>query len=156
MGGKTRLAAVLVALLGANPASAQAMKSFDINSAQSWNDALAICDVTSFLLTKPDLTVEVIVTPAPDATAGELRRPYFIPVSSFYSKVMKDTFEKVAKAGQATEAGYKNARYRYARAMLSAYPRASMADMAFLADQMRLCYALAANTRKQVHSSKKH
>lgn len=143
------IAALFAAAVMAVPSTAAGLRDFDVRNAETWNDALAICDVTNFLLTRPDLGAEVIVASNPEASNGALHRPYYIPPSSFYSAVMKDTFSAVAKAGQANANAYKEARYRYGRAMIDAYRGATPSDLAFLADQMRLCYALAVNTRRQ-------
>jgi hypothetical protein len=150
---KFRLAALLVAVVAALPASAGALRDFDVSKAETWNDALAICDVTNFLMSKPDLGAQSIVATNPQVSNGVLHGPYYLPPSSFYSKAMKETFDTVARAGQATPAAYKEARYRYGHAMLEAYRGANPGDLAFLSDQMRLCYALAVNLRQQVRGA---
>ncbi len=136
-------------ILGAGPAFAASIRDFDINKAPGWADALAICDVTRFLQTDPDLNIEILISKVPDVANGELRRPYYIPPTHFYSKVMRETFDSVEKTGQVTIAAYTDARYRYARLMLDAYRRATPSDRAFLDDQMKLCYALAVSTQRQ-------
>lgn len=151
-GGSVFAAAML---LGMMPASAQAMRTYDVNNVQSWADALAICDVTKFLLSDPDLSAEVIISSAPDVSAGHLRRPYFLPPNLFYSKVMRLTYESVQKAGQVNDAAYSEARLRYARTMLDTYSRMTQEDRDFLEEQMKTCYALAASTRRPVAGKKK-
>lgn len=152
LGGSVFAAAML---LGMAPASAQAMRVYDVNNVQSWAEALAICDVTKFLLSSPDLSAEVIISSAPDVSAGHLRRPYYIPPNLFYSKVMRLTFETVHKAGLVNDAAYSAARLRYARTMLDAYSRMSLDDRDFLEEQMKTCYALAASTRRPAPGKKK-
>ena len=129
----------LAMITWAVPASAESMKDFDVQKAQTWADALAICDVTKFLTTDPKLESEVIISSMPSHSQVALYRPYFIPPSGFYSDVMQKTFERVRDAGLVTTRSYGEARQRYARLMLGAYGFASATDHAFLADQMRLC-----------------
>ena len=136
------------------PASAESMKDFDVQKAQTWADALAICDVTKFLTTDPKLESEVIISSMPSHSQVALHRPYFIPPSSFYSDVMQETFERVRKAGLVTMNAYGAARLRYAKLMLRDYAFADATDQAFLADQMRLCYALAVDTTGRAQKSK--
>ena len=135
----------LAPLAGASPSSAAVLSDYNVQKAETWADALAICDVTKFLLTEPKLDSEVIIAAVPGGAPVALRGPYFIPPSGFYSEVMKETFERVRTAGQVTPEAYNEARTRYTKLMFSAYTNAS-ANQAFLNDQMRVCYALAVDT----------
>jgi len=133
-------------IIAASPASAMSLKDYDVQKAQSWADALAICDVSIFLNSGPKLDAEVIIAAVPEGTPVALRAPLFIPPSNFYSNVMRDTFERARKSGQVTAEAYAAARYRYTKLMLAAF-QGSTNDLAFLADQMRTCYALAGSAR---------
>lgn len=133
----------LAAMVGV-PASASSLADYDVQKADTWADALAICDVTKFLLTDPNLSSEVILAPVPGGAPVALYRPLFLPPSNFYSDKMRDTFERAQKSGQVTIDAYGAARNRYARLMLTAY-RGTKADHDYLADRMNLCYALAAD-----------
>ncbi len=133
-----------VAMLMAVPASAGGIKDYDVQKAQTWADALAICDVTRFLTTNPKLESDVIIASGNSHVA--LFKPFFIPPSGFYSEVMRETYERVQKAGQVTQDQYGEARLRYARLMLSAFSYDNLADQAFLEEQMKTCYALAVDT----------
>jgi hypothetical protein len=143
----------LAAMIWSVPASADAMKDFDVQKVDSWADALAICDTTRFLLSDPKLDSNVIISAMPNSSHIALYRPYFIPTSGFYSDAMKETFERVQKANFVTADSYNKARLRYARLMLQAYPYATSADQAFLADQMKTCYALAVDTSGKARNS---
>jgi hypothetical protein len=143
----------VAAILGSAPADAGSMSRFDITKVQSWEESLAICDITRFLVTEPTLNTEYIISAAPEVSSETLRGPYFIPSGGFYSKVMRQTFDVLEGAGRANMARYGEARLRYAKAMLGSYPNASTADKSFLADQMKLCYALAVNTRQQAQQA---
>ena len=144
----------LTAVIGTVPVSADPMTTYDVSKAETWADALAICDVTRFLLSEPNLDAEVIISPMPGNVHVPLYKPYFIPPSSFYSDAMRETFERVQKAGQVNTESYGQARMRYTKLMLPAYRYASGADRAFLADQMKTCYALAVDTTGKARNIK--
>jgi hypothetical protein len=146
-------AVAFVVTFGTVPASAAGLADYDVQKAESWADALAICDVTKFLLSEPNLASEVIIAPVPGGAQVALRRPYFLPPANFYSEVMKETYERARASGQVTEEAYGAARLRYAKLMLSAY-HGSMADKSFLADQMKLCYALASDASGRAKANK--
>lgn len=153
---KTLLLTSVIALVigfGVVPASASGLTDYDVQKAETWADALAICDVTKFLLSDPKLDSEVIIAPVPGGSEVALRRPLFLPPTNFYSEVMKEMYERVLKAGQVTPDAYGKARLRYARLMLPAY-HGTTADETFLADQMKLCYALAADTSGRARAQK--
>lgn len=136
----------VLALIGSVPASAGSLRDFNVQNTDSWADALAICDTTRFLMTDPNLDSNVIIAAMPGKAHVALYRPFFIPPSNFYSQAMENTFERVRNAGFVTAESYGAARLRYAKLMLSAYPQSSPEDRAFLADQMKTCYALAVDT----------
>lgn len=136
----------LAAMIGAVPSSAASLRDYDVKNADSWADALAICDTTRFLQSDPKLESNVIVSAMPANSHVALYGPYFIPPSNFYSEAMRETFDRVQKAGLVTSESYGAARLRYAKLMLSAYAHATAADQAFLNEQMKLCYALAVDT----------
>lgn len=138
--------AALAFLMAGTFASAASLKDYNVQKAQSWADALAICDVSKFLQSAPNLTSEVIIAAVPEGAPVALRAPLFIPPSNFYSQVMRDTFERARLSGQVTAEAYAAARYRYSKLMLAAY-RGAVYDQPFLDDQMRTCYALAGSAR---------
>lgn len=133
-------------IVAGSPAGAMTLRDYDVQKAQSWADALAICDVSIFLNSGPKLDSEVIIAAVPEGASVALRGPLFIPPSSFYSIVMRDTFDRASKSGQVTAEAYAAARYRYAKAMLGVF-HGSPNDLAFLADQTQTCYALAGSAR---------
>lgn len=141
----TSLVSILaLAAVIAVPASAASLTDYDVQKADSWADALAICDVSKFLLSEPNLNSEVIIAPVPGGAPVALYRPLFLPPAGFYSDVMRDTYERAKASGQVTAEAYGAARNHYAQLMLSAY-HGTKADLTYLADRMKLCYALAAD-----------
>jgi len=137
-------ALILATMFGASPASAARMTDFDLNKLDNWADALAVCDVTRFLLTDPDVTADAILVSGHDNTHTVLYRPLFAPPTNFFSDAMREAFNNVQKAGFVTSDAYGRARLHYADAMIGAYRSASLADKRYMMDQMDLCYHLAA------------
>lgn len=135
--------AVLAAMLGATPALAGNMTDFDLNKLDNWSDAIAVCDVTRFLLTDPDLNADVILVAGRDSTRVVLYRPLYAPPTNFFSDAMREAFENVRKAGFVTPESYGKSRIHYSNLMINAYRGASLADKRYLLDQMELCYHLA-------------
>ena len=136
-------AVTLAGLLGLSPAAAGHMTDFDLNKLESWSDAIAVCDVTRFLLTDPDTSADAILVAGRDNTHIALYTPLFAPPSNFFSAAMRQTFERVKKAGFVTDESYSRARLHYANRMIGAYGSATMDDKRYMADQMELCYHLA-------------
>jgi hypothetical protein len=137
-------AAMIAVMLGTTPAFAGHMTDFDLNKLDSWSDALAVCDITRFLLTDPDVNADAILVSGRDNTRVVLYRPLFAPPTNFFSDVMREAFENVRKAGLATPESYGKSRIHYAGLMIGAYRGATLAEKRYLADQMDLCYHLAA------------
>lgn len=133
----------LLMLLGLSPAAAGHMTDFDLNKLDNWADAIAVCDVTRFLLTEPDTSADSIVVPGPGNTHVALYKPLYQPPTAFFSDVMRQTFERVQKTGFVTLDAYSRARIRYAGLMIRAYSGATLAEKHYMADQMELCYRLA-------------
>lgn len=135
--------AVLTALVASAPAYAGRMTDYDLNKLDNWSDAIAVCDVTRFLLTEPDISADVILVAGRDNTRVVLYRPLYAPPTNFFSDVMRETFERVSKAGLTTLDAYAHARLRFAREMIASYGSVTMAEKRYMADQMELCYHLA-------------
>lgn len=147
-------AVALAAMLGSSPASAGRITDFDLNKLDNWSDAIAVCDVTRFLLSDPDLNADAIMVSGRDNSRVALYRPLYAPPDNFFSPTMRETFEKVRKAGFVTTESYNRSRLRYAQAMISAYRGASLADKRWLMDQMELCYHLAARAGVKVYKDR--
>lgn len=135
---------VLAAMCATPPAIAGHMTDFDLNKLDGWTDALAVCDVTRFILTDPNVNADVIVVGGNGNSHLVLYKPLFVPPNGFFSEIMRETFERIHAAGLTNRELYGQARRRYAGLMLSAYSGASLAEKAYLKDQMELCYHLAA------------
>jgi hypothetical protein len=136
-------ALALTAFTSLSPAAAGHMTDFDLNKLDNWADAIAVCDVTRFLLTDPDTNADAILVTGQDNTHTALYRPLFQPPNNFFSRVMRETFERVEKAGFVTRDSYARARVHYAGLMISAYSSATQTEKRYMADQMELCYHLA-------------
>jgi hypothetical protein len=134
---------VLSALFGLAPASAGHLTDYDLNKLDSWVDAIAVCDVTRFLLTNPDTSADAILVAGRGNTHIALYKPLYQPPNNFFSDVMRQTFERVQQAGLGNFETYSRARMHYASRMISAYSGATLAEKHFMADQMELCYHLA-------------
>jgi hypothetical protein len=130
-------------MLTASPAAAGHMTDFDLNKLDNWSDAIAVCDVTRFLLTDPDTSADVILVAGRDNSHVALYKPLFAPPTNFFSQVMRETFDRVQKAGLVTRDSYSRSRLHFANQMISAYAGATLADKRTMADQMELCYHLA-------------
>jgi hypothetical protein len=126
------------------PAAAGRMTDFDLNKLDNWSDAIAVCDVTRFLLTDPDVSADAIMVSGRDNSHVALYKPLYQPPTNFFSDVMRQTFERVRQAGLVTRDSYSRARLHYASRMIGAYSGATFTDKAYMADQMELCYHLAA------------
>ena len=140
---KLTTSAMIASVLFAAPAAAGHMTDFDLNKLNSWSEAIAVCDVTRFLLTDPDTSADAILVAGRDNSHTALYKPLYQPPTNFFSEVMRETFERVEKAGQTNLDAYAQARIHYAGLMISAYSGATLADKRYMADQMELCYHLA-------------
>ena len=137
-------AAVVAMMVGLSPAFAGHMTDFDLNKLDNWADALAVCDVTRFLLTDPDLSADAIIVTGHDSTVTALYRPLYAPPTNFFSDTMREAYAHVHKAGFVTPEAYSKSRIHYASAMMSAYRSATLGEKRYMFDQMDLCYHLAA------------
>jgi len=148
-------AMVLAAMLGSSPALAAHMTDFDLNKLDNWSDALAVCDVTRFLLTNPDLNADAILVTGHDNTHTALYRPLFAPPTNFFSDAMREAYENVHKAGFVSLDSYSKSRLHYATAMLDAYRSATNGEKRYMVDQMELCYHLAARAGVKINMKNK-
>jgi hypothetical protein len=143
--------AALLALLIAVPAAAAPrprLQEFDVARTENWADALALCDLTSFLRTRPNLDADVIMSP--DAWSEHLRplhAPRFLPPGLFFDKRVRLTFERLEKAGEVDRRGFGAARARHDQALFRSYDRADGTELAFLEEQSKLCAALSQDVR---------
>ena len=143
-----RSAAVAVLLgLAASAAAADApLQAFDVARAEGWPRALALCDVASFLKTKPDLDADVIL--ARDDRSGWLRPlhgPRFLPPGLFYDEGVRRAFYRLKAAREVDRRSFAAARADIAREMLPRFRRFTAGETACLREQVRLCDALRAD-----------
>jgi hypothetical protein len=142
-------------LIAAAPASAGHMTDFDLNKLDNWSDALAVCDVTRFLLTNPDLNADAILVTGQHNTHTALYKPLYTPPNFFFSDVMHEAYDKVRKGGFVSLDSYSQSRIRYAGRMIDAYRGATLAEKRYMVDQMDLCYHLAARAGVKLELKKK-
>ena len=92
----------LLAVFAAAPAAAeprQPLAAFDVSQAPGWAEALAICDLTRFLVLETDLDADVILTP--DDRTGWLRPlygPRFIPPNLIFDGAVKAAYHRLERA----------------------------------------------------------
>jgi hypothetical protein len=139
---QTLLAAVAMALVaGPSLAAEPTTLALDINGLQNWADALAACDMTSFLMSDPDLEAGTII--APGVGSGRiLYRPLYLPPNLLYAPSLLQSFEVLEAKGEVDRKSVVDARYKFASAIVPKFHKASEADKAFLVDQMKLCNVL--------------
>ena len=144
---RARLCAALLVLAVAAPAAAatpQRLSRFDVNNAESWADALALCDLTAFLRTRPALDADVVVAVDPATRMDRvLYGPRFQPPSMFFDGQVRGMFERLARAGEVDSGAVGAARRRHDQSMFREFRMTSGQEMAFLEDQTELCAALA-------------
>lgn len=145
VGAKIRgCAMALAAMLGASSAAAGGLTDYDLNKLDGWSDALAVCDITRFLLTDPDVGSDVILMGGKNNSHLVLYKPLFLPPDGFFSDIMRETYEKIRGASLTNPELYSAARRRYAALMINAFRGANGEDKKYLNEQMVLCYHLAA------------
>jgi hypothetical protein len=147
-------AAFSILLASAPSVAAGHMTDFDINKLDNWSDALAVCDVTRFLLTDLDLNADVLMVGGHGNTYVALYRPLFSPPTNFFSDAMHEAFDNLRKTGLVTPEAYGSARTHYATVMIEAYRTATIADKRYMADQMDLCYHLVARAGVKLNRNK--
>ena len=147
------LAALAIALLGpaaAGAATPPRMAPFDVSRMENWGDALALCDLTAFLRTRPSLDADVVLAADPRTDfARPLYGPRFMPPGLFFDHATRLTFERLEKAGEVDRRAVGEARARHDRPFFRAYERAGSQELAFLEEQSRLCTALTVDVRRR-------
>ena len=151
---RTRLCAALLALAAAGQAAAaspaERLSRFDVGAAQSWADALALCDLTAFLRTRPALDADVVlVEDRGGRMDSALYGPRFTPVSLFFDIGVRRTFERLAQAGEVDRRRVGEARRRHDMSMFREFRVTSAQDMAFLEAQAELCAALSVDVARR-------
>ena len=129
-------------------AAAPTPETFDVANAGGWAEALAMCDLTRFLATRPDLDADVIL--ATDQSTGWMRPlygPRFLPPTLFFDREVKQAFHRLERAGEVDKRGFAEARTRFDRPMMRRFRQQRMSDQHFLEDQSRVCHALEADVQ---------
>lgn len=147
------LCGVLTAVALGGPAAAAvpaALRPFDVAQAASWGDALALCDLTAFLRTRPSLKADVVLTRDPRSEMElALYGPRFLPPGLFFDSNTRLTFERLEKAGEVDRKSVAEARRRHDLPLFRQFRVANGEDMAFLEAQSELCAALALDVRQR-------
>ncbi len=123
---------------------------FDVEQAQGWAEALAVCDVTRFLVTRPDLDADVIL--ATDESTGWMRPlygPRFMPPNLFYDGEVKRAFHRLERAGELERNAFVEARARVDRPMMRRFRQQRASDRRFLEMQSDVCDALEAQVQSR-------
>lgn len=140
--------AVAAAVLLAGAAPQETLSRFDISRAEGWSEALALCDLTEFLLTDPALSADVIL--ARDDGTGQFRPlygPRFIPPNLLYDGDVKRAYYRLRRAGEVDARSVGEARSAVDRAMLRAFRRYSSTERRFLEKQAETCDGLLTDVR---------
>ncbi len=145
------LAALLAgsAAQGAPPAGLTALGAFDVDRAQGWPDKLALCDLTYFLNSRPDLEADYILAPDRDTRwVRRLRGPRFLPPNLFYDSEVRQAYERLRRAGLVTRAQASEARARHDRPFIERFRRwRGGAEDAFIQRQSEGCVAVLDQAR---------
>ena len=149
-----RLQLVAVVLTTALPLAAAAQtprhQPFELQQAQGWAQALALCDLTRFLLIRPDLNADVIL--ARDDPGGWLKPMYgprFLPPAIFFDGRVRRAASRLEKAGELERRDFAEARASYDRPMMQALGRNTAVDQRFLETQADVCSVLEDDIRKR-------
>jgi len=148
------LCALVLALAVAAPAAATTsptrLSRFDVANSENWADALALCDLTSFLRTRPSLDADVVLTVDPQSRMDRLLYgPRFQPISLFFDSRFRSMFERLEKSGEVDRKSVAAARRRLDLPMFDEFRVASVRDMVFLEEQAELCTALIIDVRQR-------
>lgn len=142
---RPRLATILTALALAAPAAAPAapirpLADFDVRKVEGLADRLALCDLTAFLITRPNLQADVIIAPnRGGAPARVMRQPYYRPLTGLFDEDLDDAMRVMEAHHQVTRREVAAARTRYDVQMLRSYERSSMPQRRFLDEQAKRC-----------------
>lgn len=112
----------------------------DMRDAADWPEALAACDVSRFLLTRPDLNADMIALP--DPRTGGFRptfAPLFLPPTLYGDVEVTNAFYRLQRRRLITREAAVRARAAAARTAVSAYRRHDTRQRLFLEEQDRLC-----------------
>ena len=129
-------------------AAAEPTDRFKLERTQGWAQALAVCDLTRFLLEQRELNADVIL--ARDDSSGQFRAlygPRFLPPNLLYDADLRRAFFRLERAGAVTRRDVGEARFAVDRPMLRAFRRMRSQDRVFLEEQSRTCSALLADVR---------
>lgn len=127
----------------AGPAAAiprQALTDFDVTRITGLADQLAVCDLTAWLMTEPNVEADVIyVSDRADTRLWPLRYPYYRPLNVMVDEDLRNTFHSLESRGVLRRQEVAKARTRYDRDMIESYRRSTMTERVFLHDQRRTC-----------------
>lgn len=138
----------LAALLLTGAAPRPDWARFEVAGAPGWPEALALCDLTRFLLEHRELDADVIL--ARDDNTGHfqpLYGPRFMPPNLLYDGELRRTFFRLQSAGETDRRSVGEARFQLDRPMLRAFRRGAVPERRFLEAQAETCSALVAEVR---------
>lgn len=142
---RTALMTAAAAFAAFGAAQAQpAIPSFDLETAQSWAEKLAICDTTAFLATRPDLNANRIWVRRDDGHRDLLLPPTFVGAGRWYNDDYQRLYFRLRRQNQVTSAQMFEAQKTLATDFVEAYrDNWTNSHARFLRRQDAACRAMA-------------
>jgi len=119
----------------------QPLESFAIAPERGVADTLALCDLTAFLETHPNLDADVIVAPDDRGRPFRqpMRHPLFRPPDLVFDGKVRRAVQRLEGAGLIRRSEIADARARYDSQMLDSWRYAKPAERRFLDAQLDRC-----------------
>jgi hypothetical protein len=117
------------------------LDSFAIVPERGAADTLALCDLTAFLETHPNLDADTIIAPDDRGRAFRqpMRHPWFRPPDLVFDNKVRRAVQRLEGAGLVQRAAIADARARYDSQMLESWRYARPAERRFLDTQLVRC-----------------
>ncbi len=145
-----KLALAAAAAVAVTAGAAQAgtdLKSFDVASAPTWADKLALCDTTAFLAGGPNLNANIMFVRRDDTRDFDmLLPPNFVGAGQWYKDDYQRLYRRLRHDKKITSKQMWAAQSKIAPDFVEAYRRGNgkgVAEQRFLRDQDRACRAMA-------------
>jgi hypothetical protein len=135
------LSAGAVLATATQAASREPLTKFAIAPERGAADTLALCDLTAFLETDPNLDADTIVAPD-DRGRGfrqPMRHPWFRPPDLVFDNKVRRAVQRLEGAGLIRREAIANARASYDAQMLDSWRYSTPAERRFLDAQLNRC-----------------
>jgi hypothetical protein len=121
---------------------------FDVRNARNWTERLVLCDVTAFLVSRPNLNADRMWVRRDDGRRDVLLPPYFLGAGRWYKEGYQRLFWRLKRGRQASDAELLHAESAIGRRFIDAYRDANpytggMVQSGFLDAQDRYCRNMA-------------